>query len=115
MGHSSQISVKALALNVLAASRTVPTAKPPGTSLGTVTDFGITPSQSAVKCDARAGSQLTPEPECEVRQPVQRASCGSPRCAGCYEVEPGVRIHPPKCGENYCVWLEQWEAKGKVQ
>jgi hypothetical protein len=22
-------------------------------------------------------------------------------CAGCYEVEPGVKIHPPKCGEEY--------------
>jgi putative DNA primase/helicase len=28
-------------------------------------------------------------------------TCGSPQCAGCYEVEQGVRIHPPKCGEEY--------------
>ena len=41
--------------------------------------------------------------------------CGSPHCAGCYEVAPGVRIHPPKCGEGYRKWLERWEAKGRVQ
>jgi hypothetical protein len=28
-------------------------------------------------------------------------ACGSSHCAGCYEVAPGVRIHPPKCGEDY--------------
>jgi hypothetical protein len=41
--------------------------------------------------------------------------CGSPYCAGCYEVAPGVRVHPPKCGEDYRAWLERWEAKGKMQ
>ena len=29
------------------------------------------------------------------------ALCGSPHCAGCYEVEPGVRIHPPKSGKDW--------------
>ena len=43
------------------------------------------------------------------------AACGSPRCAGCYEVAPGVLIHPPKCGEDYRAWLKRWEAKGTVQ
>jgi hypothetical protein len=43
------------------------------------------------------------------------AVCGSPRCGGCYEVAPGVAIHPPKCGEDYRAWLNRWEAKGKVQ
>jgi hypothetical protein len=42
-------------------------------------------------------------------------SCGSPQCAGCYEVGPGVRIHPPKCSEDYRVWLERWEARGEPQ
>jgi hypothetical protein len=42
-------------------------------------------------------------------------ACGSSHCAGCYEVAPGVRIHPPKCGEDYRAWLERWEAKSKVQ
>jgi hypothetical protein len=32
------------------------------------------------------------------RSPEEPASCGSACCAGCYEVAPGVRIHPPKCG-----------------
>jgi hypothetical protein len=26
------------------------------------------------------------------------APCGSPRCAGCYEVEPGKFLHPPRVG-----------------
>jgi len=43
------------------------------------------------------------------------APCGSSNCAGCYEVASGVRIHPPKCGEDYLEWLERWEAKGKTQ
>jgi hypothetical protein len=43
------------------------------------------------------------------------AACGSPHCAGCYDVALGVRIHPPKCGEDYRAWLERWEAKGKLQ
>jgi hypothetical protein len=43
------------------------------------------------------------------------AACGSPHCARCYEVSPGVLIHPPKCGEDYRAWLKRWEAKGRVQ
>jgi hypothetical protein len=44
-----------------------------------------------------------------------KTPCGSPHCAGCYEVAPGIRIHPPKCGADYRVCLERWEAKGRVQ
>ena len=29
-------------------------------------------------------------------QPEGLAPCGDPSCAGCYEVQPGVRIHPPR-------------------
>ena len=43
------------------------------------------------------------------------APCGSAACAGCYDVGDGRKIHPPKCGEDYRIWLERWEAKGKVQ
>jgi hypothetical protein len=43
------------------------------------------------------------------------AACGSPHCAGCYDVAEGRKIHPPKCGEEHRKWLERWEAKGKVQ
>jgi len=41
--------------------------------------------------------------------------CGSASCAGCYDVGDGRKVHPPKCGEDYRVWLARWEAKGKVQ
>jgi hypothetical protein len=43
------------------------------------------------------------------------AACGSPHCAGCYDVGDGRRIHPPKCGEKYRAWRERWEAGGRVQ
>jgi hypothetical protein len=46
---------------------------------------------------------------------VGSAACGSPHCAGCYEVEPGVRIHPSKCGETYRKWLDCWQPRGKPQ
>ncbi len=42
-------------------------------------------------------------------------TCGSPDCAGCYDVGDGRKIHPPKCGEDYRAWLERWEAKGRPQ
>ncbi len=45
----------------------------------------------------------------------ETAACNSPNCAGCYEVAPGVRIHPPRCGEDYRAWLERWDSKGRVQ
>jgi len=41
--------------------------------------------------------------------------CGSPHCAGCYDVGDGRRIHPPKCGNEYRKWLERWQPKGKPQ
>jgi hypothetical protein len=46
---------------------------------------------------------------------AQLGACGSRHCAGCYEVAPGVRIHPPRCGEDYKAWLEGWEARGRLQ
>jgi hypothetical protein len=27
--------------------------------------------------------------------------CKSPRCAGCYDVGDGAKIHPPICGNGY--------------
>jgi hypothetical protein len=50
-----------------------------------------------------------------LREPSGLDPCGSPQCAGCYEVGDGKRIHPPKCGEGYREWLERWKPKGKVQ
>ena len=43
------------------------------------------------------------------------AACGSPHCAGCYDVGDGRKIHPPKCGEDYGKWLTDWQPKGKAQ
>jgi len=40
------------------------------------------------------------------------AACGSPHCAGCYEVDGGRRIHPPKCGEYFLRWRAWLEGKG---
>jgi hypothetical protein len=45
-------------------------------------------------------SQAKPEPP--PRDPgAATARCGSTWCAGCYEVEARVFIHPPKCGKNF--------------
>lgn len=41
--------------------------------------------------------------------------CGSPDCAGCYEVEPGKRIHPPQASAEWEERLRRWEPKGKPQ
>ena len=41
------------------------------------------------------------QPMTEPLQSENRAACGSPYCAGCYEVEPDVWIHPPKCGSGW--------------
>jgi hypothetical protein len=46
---------------------------------------------------------------------AKAAPCGSPNCAGCYEIGNGKKLHPPKCGENYREWLERWEARGRTQ
>ncbi len=35
-------------------------------------------------------------PECE-----GLAACGSPHCAGCYDVGDGRKIHPPKSGAGW--------------
>ena len=43
------------------------------------------------------------------------ATCGSPNCAGCYDVGDARKIHPPKCGAGYRAWLERWQPKGKPQ
>lgn len=66
----------------------------------------------AVPARASAPSSVI---QSELRTCENQAPCGSPHCAGCYEVEPGMRIHPPRCGEEYRAWLEKWEARGRVQ
>ncbi len=43
------------------------------------------------------------------------ALCGSPRCAGCYSVGDGKKIHPPKASREWLEWLKRWEPKGAAQ
>jgi hypothetical protein len=43
------------------------------------------------------------------------APCGSPYCAGCYGVGDGMKIHPPKIGEDYRKWLDRWKPIGRPQ
>ena len=43
------------------------------------------------------------------RQEQTLAPCGSPDCAGCYEVESGRRIHPPKPSQEWLDWLARWQ------
>jgi hypothetical protein len=89
MGQTTSTSLKALALSVLAAGKSVP----PRTC--------AFPPQGT----GRAVSQKS----------ETVAACGSLYCAGCYETEPGVLIHPPKCSDDWKEWLLKWEPKGKVQ
>ena len=41
----------------------------------------------------------------EKSQSTALAACSSPHCAGCYEVAPGVKLHPPKGAYHY---EERW-------
>jgi hypothetical protein len=43
------------------------------------------------------------------------APCGSPHCAGCYDVGDGRKIHPPRCGESFLRWRAWLEGKGARQ
>ncbi len=40
------------------------------------------------------------------------APCENPRCAGCYEVRAGVRLHPPKPSQEWEDWLARWQPDG---
>jgi len=91
MGQTNSTSLKALALSVLAAGKSVPPQTSPLPPQGTGTDRANTQKADAV------------------------AACGSLYCAGCYGVESGVRIHPPKSGPEWREWLLKWEPKGKIQ
>lgn len=43
------------------------------------------------------------------------APCGSPHCAGCYDVGDGRKIHPPKCGTDFLRWRAWLEGNGPRQ
>jgi len=36
---------------------------------------------------------------------------GSEKCGGCYEVSPGIHLHPPKVSEEWKTWLTKWQPK----
>ena len=36
---------------------------------------------------------------------------GPERCGGCYEVSPGVHLHPPRVSEDWKAWLAKWQPK----
>jgi hypothetical protein len=116
------ISVKSLAMNVLRAQKTVPNAVPTGVSRGGIWDSRPGPHTALPERTNREWmrASLSENPLSMARhpganKPEELAPCGSPYCAGCYEVEPGVRIHPPRCGEDYGKWLKNWPPQGKVQ
>jgi len=52
---------------------------------------------------------------CQVRAKDKKAACGSPHCAGCYDIGEGRKIHPPKCGDDSSRWRAWLEGKGPRQ
>lgn len=75
----------------------------------TVKDERKSPAYQPPTSSVPAPSRIDPS------QSEQSALCGSPCCSGCYEIEPGMRIHPPKSGEDWKQWLLKWEPKGRMQ
>jgi len=70
----------------------------------------------AVGAGVQNQPQLTRKADPRMQHPeVLLAACGSPACAGCYDVGDRKRIHPPKCGHEYLDWLKRWEARGRTQ
>lgn len=53
--------------------------------------------------------------ELQQSQEGKPGDCGSAHCAGCYNVDDGKKIHPPKIGEDYRRWLERWKPIGAPQ
>jgi hypothetical protein len=47
--------------------------------------------------------------------PSKLAPCGQAHCAGCYEVDSGRRIHPPKPSADWLEWLERWVPPKKLR
>jgi hypothetical protein len=70
---------------------------------------------SGIETRAAPAQVSAPVTQAEESNDEEIAAYRLSSCAGCYEVEPGVRIHPPKCGEGYRTWLERWEANGRLQ
>ena len=60
-------------------------------------------------------SSAADDPQPNLQKEDELVTCGSPECAGCYDVGQGNKIHPPKMGADYFCWLKRWEPKGPVQ
>ena len=58
----------------------------------------------AQSTEPRSSPNNPPNPLPPSHKPDTTAPCGSPYCSVCYEIAPGVRIHPPKTSEE---WKEQ--------
>ena len=83
MGQSAPISIKALALSVLATNKGVPSHLPVRTESGTDRSGLVAAASASPETGHHCGEYL--------------ALCDSPHCAGCYDVGDGRKIHPPKC------------------
>lgn len=68
-------------------------------------------SGQALKSQPVGGSSGQPN-NLAVQGPISH--CGDLECAGCYEVEPGKRIHPRKSAQEWEDWLARWQPKGEV-
>ena len=90
-------AIAALA-RVGAASRPEPCSEPQSSSAPVVEHEGIACFEKESKSIKARATLQTDAPAADGLAP-----CGSPHCAGCYEAEPGVRIHPPKCGK---FWIQ---------
>lgn len=74
--------------------------------------------EQALKALAEIGAVRPSVPETVNTAPAtpsRAEECGSPQCAGCYDVGDGKKIHPPKCRKDYGKWLTDWPPKGKAQ
>lgn len=81
--------------------------------------------ERAIAALAQIGAAHVPEPRPEPFPPNSNptqpprceaiAACGSPDCAGCYDVGDARKIHPPKCGEDFLRWRAWLAGKGPRQ
>lgn len=83
--------------------------------IGAVRSPGTGPSERNSSGDIESRPSLRRStPSQIVGELDQMAPCGSPHCAGCYEVGEGKKIHPPKIGKAYRQWTDKWASR-KVQ
>jgi len=69
---------------------------------------GPRPEFASVGGSSRRGENVRAAPS-PARRELIASRCGRPDCAGCYEVEPGRHIHPPKSSHDWLEWLARWQ------